>query len=264
MSVILLPNRSVFLLSGLDSKKFLQGIITNDAYKLSYQAIYAFLLNSRGKYLYDFFLVARDDQILIDYETNFKSDIVQLLKKYKIGYEVLLKSTRYKVYSSFEPMNIPNIIAFSDPRSGNMGYRILSAEELSYSSEVDQYEVKRIANVIPDGAKDLLHNKSFPFECDTSFAIDHSKGCYVGQEIVARTTSSGVVRKKLFMVESDEDLPGIGSEVLDQKNKNKLGEMRSSVGRVGLALLNIEETKLAIADNINIITNEAKIKVHGL
>ncbi|MBQ4874706.1 MAG: folate-binding protein [Rickettsiaceae bacterium H1] len=263
--MILLNNRAAFSLQGPDIYEFLQGVITNDVYKLSSHPIYTFLLNSQGKYLYDFFLIKNNNQILIDYEKEFTSDIVNLLKKYKVGLKVSLKSTEYKIYSSFTPINKTTVIQFTDRRSKNMGYRILSKEILSNSNDVDRYEITRIKNIIPDGKKDLINGKSFPFESNIKHAIDANKGCYVGQEVIARTISRGIIRKKLFMVECDinHKLPNHGTEIFDQTN-NKLGEIRSSINNIGLALLKIEETKTAVKHKIDIVASEAKIKIHGI
>ena len=257
----LLDNRAIFELTGPDAKPFLQGLITNDIYKLPHEAIYAFLLTAQGKYLYDFFIIERDDKILLEYESKHQKEIVQQLKKYKIGIQISLKATKHKVYSSFTAQN--NNISFDDPRTKNMGVRIFSMEDLPTEDNMLQYELQRIKNVIPDGEKDLITGRSFPFESNIDYAIDFNKGCYIGQEVVARTTSRGVIRKKLFMIEGDQELKNVGNEIVDN-NKNKVGDMRSTCQNIGLALLRVEEAQKSIKKTGNLFINEVKIKVHGL
>ena len=56
--IILLENRGLILISGKDSKSFLQNIITNDIEKVSLStSIFSALLTPQGKYLFEFFLI---------------------------------------------------------------------------------------------------------------------------------------------------------------------------------------------------------------
>lgn len=263
--MLCLQNRSVFALYGPDAQSFLQGIITNDIYKFEQHPIYAFVLNSKGRYLYDFFFVKHCDQILVDYECSNKLEIIRLLKKYKIGMRVSLVPTKYLVYSSLVQTDVENVAQFIDPRSEKMGYRIFSINNLNCLYIQSEYDIRRIKNIVPDGTKDLISGKSFPFECDINHAIDLKKGCYVGQEVVARTIGKGVIRKKLFVVECSmaDFLPQAGVRILDQDNK-VIGEMRSSVSNIGLALINIEDARFAIAREMNVYAGCVKIKVHGI
>ena len=55
--VIIHQNRAIIEVRGLDRKKFLQGLITNDVEKASASnLIYAAMLSPQGRFLYDFFI----------------------------------------------------------------------------------------------------------------------------------------------------------------------------------------------------------------
>lgn len=56
---------------------------------------------------------------------------------------------------------------------------------------------------LPEGPKELLQGKTLPLESngDLSGAISFSKGCYVGQELTARTRFTGVVRRRYLPVQ---------------------------------------------------------------
>ncbi len=263
-TITLLSNRGVFVLKGSDAQRFLQGVITNDIAKLEHKnIIYTFMLSPQGKYLYDLFLISHSDEILIDYELSCKKDIVHLLKKYKLGFDVTLQPTKYKVYSVYKSHY--DGLFFLDPRSNNMGYRLITMDGLTETNHgFTDYERARITNLVPDGVRDLISNRSFPFECDLDCAIDSHKGCYVGQEVVARITSRGSRKKKLFLVESEYTLPPIGTQILEKIRNVIIGEMRSSVGNIGLALLSIKEAKLVVENQADVYADEAKIKIHSL
>src|SRR5205085_709873 len=67
--------------------------------------------------------------------------------------------------------------------------------------------------------------------------VDWQKGCYVGQELTARTKYRGLIKKRLFPVRIDGPAPP-GTEVaLGGKDA---GEMRSSRDGLGLALLRLD------------------------
>ncbi|MDX2083375.1 MAG: tRNA-modifying protein YgfZ, partial [Rickettsiales bacterium] len=93
---------------------------------------------------------------------------------------------------------------FVDPRHQNLGFRFYTKENLLNStSDLSLYNFKRISLKIAQGEEDLTYEKSviLEFDFDNLNAIDYQKGCYVGQELTARTHYLGEVRKKIFHVE---------------------------------------------------------------
>ena len=73
---------------------------------------------------------------------------------------------------------------------------------------------------------------------DELHGIDWQKGCYMGQELTARTRYRGLVRKRLLPVEVDGPLPAPGTPVM--VGDKEAGEMRSGLDGLGLALLRLE------------------------
>jgi folate-binding Fe-S cluster repair protein YgfZ len=75
--------------------------------------------------------------------------------------------------------------------------------------------------------------------------VDWEKGCYVGQELTARTKYRGLAKRRLTPVEIDGGTPEPGAQILlDGKDA---GEMRSAHGGQGLALLRIEQMEKAMS-----------------
>jgi len=69
--------------------------------------------------------------------------------------------------------------------------------------------------------------------------VDFEKGCYMGQELTARTKYRGLVRKRLMPVEIQGPIPQPGAEItLDGA---EAGEMRSACGNVGLAVIRLDQ-----------------------
>ena len=70
--------------------------------------------------------------------------------------------------------------------------------------------------------------------------VSFHKGCYIGQELTARTHHTGVVRKRLMPLEFDQPLKTQTEEILDSEGKSA-GKVRNIVGNVGLGLLKIDQ-----------------------
>ncbi len=277
---ITLHNRAIISVSGEDRKVFLQGLITNDINKVSEtQAIYAFMLSPVGRFLYDFFIIQRDGELLLDCCKEKVDEIVQKLSFYKLRSKVEIRKEDLVVEVSIGSETcLQDGISFIDPRNGKVGVRNFS-DSLSFknipttlnmaSSGVDtlKYNFNRLNLKLPDDS-DLTFNKSFPLEFgfDNFNAIDYHKGCYIGQETTARTHYKGTIRKKIFLVEIlDCKRIEKGTEI--ESEDKKIGEILSSIfwqnQLLALALIknldnegkeiNFEKLKLIVARNA---TNE--------
>lgn len=102
---------------------------------------------------------------------------------------------------------------------------------------------------IPEGVCDLPPGMALPLESNLVFmnGVSFTKGCYIGQELTARTHHTGVIRKRLFPVKLEGPLPasGIspGTLVIVTATGQSAGKFRAGQGHVGLALLRSETIK---------------------
>jgi folate-binding protein YgfZ len=280
-----LKNRSVIQISGADSQKFMQGLISNDINKISEEnAIYALMLTPQGKFLYDFFICQRAGVLLIDCNKEKLPEIIKKLSMYKLrsGVKIEDVSQFYEVISILGDKVFEIIsqnagqakqsgggVLYIDPRSTKIyGRAIIDINNYSQFLEgldftqdsFNEYEVIRINACIPEGNVDLLPDKSFPhdFAMDSLNAIDYKKGCYVGQEVTARVHYKGTGRKKLFVVESVSEcsLPEFNSDITSKDEK--IGVLLSSINNIGLASLLIEAVE---KNNFDCNVNDIKLKV---
>lgn len=270
ISYIPLPNRGVVLLQGPDTRDFLQGIITNDITKLQDKtAIYSLLLSPQGRYLYDFFLIQKGKNILLECENIYLLGITEKLNLLKTYLKVKIRniSEKYKVgvilnNNDDQYIDIEDGIVFADPRHKLLGIRVISPIESEIKNiemgNFEEYEQVRIQNLIPSGAQDMMQNKSFPlqFMIDKIGGVDFDKGCYIGQEVVARMHRSPL-RKKIYLVTSECKLPAAGAKVTNSREQ-EVGELRSSINNIGIALLSAED--VSNIDSLFINNTEVRIK----
>lgn len=246
-----LPNRGILRLTGEDLAGFLQGIITNDVHLLEHDAVlYAALLTAQGKYLHDFLLLKAGNDILLDCEALRRQDLQKRLTLYKLRRPITITdvSETYRVYAQWgdnpEPVTLPEgTVSVTDPRHSALGQRLYCPSEISLAESAthEAYEQLRLQYFIPDGSRDMLPEGTFPLEngLEALHGVSFRKGCYVGQEVTARSRHRGTLKKCLARIESSTPLPAPGTPLLSTRGQ-AVGEMRSSCGNAGLALVKID------------------------
>ena len=262
----LLDDRGVLAVCGADRGIFLQGLVSNDVERISpKQAGYAALLTAQGKYLHDFMMIEFGGAIWLEAEAARLSDLKRRLSMYRLRAKAALEErpelavaavfgegTPAAMGLSNEPgaaRSFSSGVVFVDPRLAALGARcilpcgdIRSALEGAGLTEegFPAYDRLRLELGIPDGGRDLVPEKSILLEAgfDELNGVDWQKGCYIGQELTARTKYRGLIKKRLMPVEINGAAPAPGTIVT--ANGREIGEMRSSRDGLGLALLRIE------------------------
>jgi folate-binding protein YgfZ len=287
MNYVTLPSRGILAIDGPDRAAFLQGLVSNDVTQAGpSRAIYAAFLTPQGKYLHDFMIVELGGKLLIDCEVGRLADLQRRLKMYKLRSKIALEdvSAQYSVTAAFGPgaleaLNLPagepgaaavlgGGVVFADPRLPALGARAILARGTEASvletagfaaAELADYDRLRLEAGVPDGSRDLIVEKAILLEnnLDELNAISWQKGCYMGQELTARTRYRGLVRKRLFPVIVEGTLPEPGTTVM--LGDKEAGEMRSGSGDRALALLRLEEIERAQAEGTPLLAGDAKL-----
>jgi folate-binding protein YgfZ len=264
------PDRAVIAVSGDDRQAFLQGLISNDTAKISAgRAIYATLLTAQGRFLFDLFVAEQDGRYLVDCAAPRRADLVKRLSMYRLRSKVAIADADadWCVALLFGDgaaaaaglggeagvaAALGNGVAYVDPRLPDLGVRLIlpratARATLAALNAIEDavgaaYHRRRIALGVPDAAQDLTPEKSILLEngFDELNAIDWQKGCYMGQELTARTRYRGLVRKRLLPVRIEGGAPAPGTPLM--LGGQELGEMRSASadGTLGLAMVRLE------------------------
>ncbi len=259
-------DHGIIRVKGADSAKFLQGIISNDVNKtLKGEAIYTYFLTPQGKYIADFFVVnAGGHDFLIDCALADKDMLLKKLSQYKLRSDVELidETESHNVFQTLDVTKHASIKeSFADPRNKKMGFRLITSKDFIpfHKAELSAYNKLRIDNLVPEGEFDLEKEKSFPlqFRMIENNAVDFKKGCYVGQEVTARTQHRGTVRKTIYKVSADKNLEGLsGQDIISDKATT--GKLLTSVENEALALIEVE----AAEQNKTLTVSEVPLKLH--
>ncbi len=247
-------SRSIVEITGPDAVPFLQGLVTNDVTKASDKhPIYALMLTPQGKFLFDMFILHYEGKLLLEVDAARAPDFLKKMGFYKLRSQITLRHCEeYEVFAGV----IDSAIHYADPRHSGLPMRTLAPKSsIKIAGDETDYHYARIALGVPDGL-DMTSEKSFPlqFAFDKFSAIDYQKGCYVGQEVTARTHYQGTVRKSLFRLRADVPLmQQKGAAIIS--DGIKIGELCSTAREIGLALLDTEAAQkitMAECENINV------------
>jgi folate-binding protein YgfZ len=277
------PFRGLVAIEGEDRRTFLQGLISNDTAKLSEtRALYSAFLTPQGKFLHDFCIVERQapegPQALLDPEAGRLADLVKRLSMYRLRSKVKIQAPGegWSVVNFFGPGALARLglgaepgaakalgggVVFTDPRLAALGARaFLPATEVESlaaaagftAAPEGAFERLRISLGVPDGSRELTPEKAILLEngFDELHGVDWQKGCYMGQELTARTRYRGLVRKRLLPVSITGPAPAPGTPLL--LGEVEAGELRSigSDGTTGLAMIRIENLDRARSEGL--------------
>ena len=264
-SYALLDGRGVLEVAGPDRVAFLQGLVSNDVTKVGKdRAVFAALLTAQGKYLHDFFIVALGDALYLDCEGARLADLKKRLTLYKLRSKVTIEdaSGRYLVAAAWGNGVLARLrldaagaaksfaggLAYADPRLDTLGARFLiprgnesEIAALGFArADASAYDRHRLALGVPDGSRDLEVEKSILLEngFEELNGVDFSKGCYMGQELTARTKYRALIRKRLLPVTVEGPLPAPGTAITAAGEE--VGELRSGADGMALAMLKLD------------------------
>jgi len=248
-----LPGRGVLALTGADRVGFLNGLVSNDvAQAAPGRAVWAALLTPQGKWLADFFVLADGERLLLDCERGQIGMLAPRLSRYRLRAKVSVvdRSSELSVGVAWDgdPEPAAGAITAPDPRLPEAGWRMIASELPSATASPEAWDAHRLCLGLPDGSRDMEAEKTVLLEAgfDELNGISWTKGCYMGQELTARTRYRGLLKRRLVPVEIDGDLPPPGTPVT--REGAEIGTMRSGRAGFGLAVLRLEALEAGSLD----------------
>ena len=264
------PDTGFISVKGDDSCAFLQTIITANVETLPVSACrQSALLTPQGRVLIDM-MVYRPaiDRFILRCDTTRRDDLLTKLRRYRLRrpieieieqdirlYILIAKKTLKQSWRHLESQTIDQlgksagiIISCIDPRNPDLGTHILAnGAKINVSlDQIDIWHTARITAGIPEGAIDLTPERALLLEAglDQLGAVDFEKGCYVGQEVTARTHYRGLVKRRLVPITINGTLPIVGSDII--WNEKVIGNSKTSAPHdngmaICLALLKLSD-----------------------
>jgi tRNA-modifying protein YgfZ len=251
-------------ISGADALTFLQGQVTNDVKLLmGNNAHYSAYCNPKGRMLALFLAFAHVDHIHLQLNRDLVEPILKRLKMYVMRSKVEIKDVSDLIIKfgingmkaseilgcslakiptdDYELVTLENATVLKLPSTNGARFEIFTDEKnapviweaLKTKCEVvekPRWDILEIQAGIPDIA--LKTQEQFVpqmLNLDILNGINFKKGCYTGQEIVARTHYLGSVKRRTYLAEicpasQSASAPQAGDKILDA-TQNEVGQL---------------------------------------
>lgn len=245
--------------SGSDAVSFLQGQISGNMELLSTQlSLPAALCNLKGRVIADFRVLKHGEDCLLQTVAGMATPIIETLSKYAVFSKVEITLEQQNLSAiGFIGENCPHVLATlfdncptdknqlkqtSDMSLINVAAgsgrfelwfhsveardKFFSNEKLVLDENLDAWNRDAlsagIVHITPQ-----LSEKYTPqlLNYDISGVIDFNKGCYTGQEVVARMFYRGKAKKRLFLARSSQALSEHSQVVLADEAESNSGEI---------------------------------------
>lgn len=246
------PDTGFLGVCGPDAVPFLQSILTANVETLAVGAARpGALLTPQGRVLIDMMIYrTAADAFVMRTDAARRDDLFTRLRRYRLRRPVDMSmdaDMRLGLYfGSTPPAGISDIAVFADPRHECLGHHILyrRADDLARFAtanaigQIDadgqlmgQWHARRIAAGVPEGPIDLTPERALMLEAglDHLQAVDFGKGCYIGQEVTARTHYRGLVKRRLVPLVIKGPVPATGSDVT--RDGTVIGTTKTSAAR---------------------------------
>lgn len=234
--------RDFLRVSGTDSLSFLQGQLSQDVNLTAGTSTWSLLLQPQGK-MVALVRVTRmgDEEFMLDTEGGWGVVVADRLNRFKIRVKATIEPVSWRCLAIRGPHahevaiadrsldadwpGIPGVDAVGDDPTIPSGVPLCSSEA---------YEAVRIEAGVPMMGREL-DERTIPAEAGiVDRTVSFTKGCYTGQELVARIDSRGgnVPRHLRGIVVAADAAPPVGATVaVDGKGVGTLTSVASSVAR---------------------------------
>lgn len=275
-----LADRGVIRLSGAGTRAFLQGLVTCDMDRVTPDtAAYGALLSPQGKILSDFFIVENGDGFMMDAPLALTADLAKRLSFYRLRAKIIIEiesgglsldtqsdNDMTLAASWGEDPALPGAVAgFADPRAPVLGTRSIAPRRVTQGlpGYESAYEARRIEAGVPRGGADFAYGETFPHEAnlDRLHGVDFAKGCFIGQEVVARVEHRGTARKRVARVTFKGPLLAPGTKVM--AGETEIGSIGSSYFGHALAMLRLDKAADALAAGQALMAGDVRLALVG-
>ncbi len=268
---ILLADRGVVEVSGPDATKFLHGLVTNDVQRLvAGEARFCGLLAPQGKILFDFFVFAIGEgegrRYLLDCSKALEADLIKRLNLYRLRSTVTIASLSDSlavfVLTEASQGGEAALAVAPDPRAETLGFRAIAPRAaLEAGAERADYDARRLEAGVPEGGLDFSYGETFPHEAnmDLLAGVDFKKGCFVGQEVVARTQHRGLARRRIARYRAEGGAPAPGTPI--KAGEIDLGVTGSRQGELGLAMVRLDRLDDALNAGVTPQAGGTKLEI---
>ncbi|MFA5833088.1 MAG: hypothetical protein WDA22_06390 [Bacteroidota bacterium] len=234
----------VLKMTGDEAIDFLQRISTNDFKDFTEGKIQkTLLLTDKGRILDTIWVIHRNNHLIILTSKQMSSEIISFVNNYIIMEDIVVTdvTSQYSIDLHFGYLdNFYHTDYFGFPVSFDVQLSNDVTKSVDHHSR-EAFEQWRIEHGIPVAKKEILQDYN-PLELNLWDWISFTKGCYIGQEVIARIDTYNKIQRQLCLVSSNEQLTE--REVLVDDSGAEIGKLTSVIniasGFIGLAIVKMK------------------------
>ena len=242
MALFTLDKRALVRFSGAEAADFLNDLITTDTEAIPAGEVRpGLLLTPQGRILYDFLISRDDDDLVLEVDADRRADFIKKMMMYRLRRPVEISPDERGVHAAIDTDQ-----GMTDCRfSGNVT-RIYGTDNnagLTPTGNDQDWQAYRYQYGLAEGADDLPPEKALPLEArlDLNHGISFEKGCYIGQEVTARTRYRGLVKKCYLPVRMAAPINTPADITVDDRNMGQVLSISQTGDEViGLASIRLE------------------------
>lgn len=246
MNIILRPGRVPFKFEGPDAQKLLRDVLTGTVVaEPGFAAHWWALLTPQGKIVAEGLLGWQDGAFWLDVDAGIAPNFFKRMRMYKLRADAEisdLSGTHSVGWSKDEP-NLENAIVHADPRTGGLGFRVISKQDAAkgWGANSNAFTTRRVAAGVVELGADFESETLFPHDIgmDLLGGIDFKKGCYVGQEVVSRMRHRGTARRRPVIISGA--VPGPEHEIMAEGKS--VGRIGAVVGGQAIGILRLDRLR---------------------
>jgi folate-binding protein YgfZ len=299
-----LSGRTQLELTGADRQKFLHSFCTNEIRNLKVgHSCEAFVTTIQGKVWGHIFVFAEENSLWVDSVPGSEDRLFAHLDKYLISEKVQFhrRSTEFSDFyvsgpqaaSKLAGLNLPGQeLELNRHAKGTLGGIPVSVRRLDWLKEVgfelqvatsqaaeawtllaaggllpaghEAFEGLRILAMLPQYGVDITEDNLAQEVARTDRTISFNKGCYLGQEPIARIDSMGHVNQELRGLRLEAGpLPGHLAKVLMPGEVREAGSVTSSAwdyaSNVPVALAVLKRNYMSAGKKLHVIVNDLEV-----
>ncbi len=217
---VYVATRDVIAVAGEDAENYLQGQISQDVLALGVgESAWSLILQPQGKVDAWFRITRRaQDSFLLDVDAGFGEQLLARLQRFllRTKAELSLETWDWHAYdTALSDSAVEGRAQIVAPSPTGRGVDLIGPEmdapSAPASQNLDEYELLRITAGVPKmGAE--LDESTIPAEARiVERSVSFTKGCYTGQELVARVDSRGDNTPRKLRVVTGPGLPDVGA-----------------------------------------------------
>lgn len=247
---------AVLQMVGKDAVDFLQRITTNDFHSFKKNDTQkTLLITEKGKLIDAVWVLHRGDDLLLMCNDTLGNEVLSWLNKFIIMENIQLKniSDQFSFDLILHPENDINVFCQIDYFGVPAGLILHGTNQYAIPPLEQSFEQWRIERGIPALQKKLAHEFN-PLELNLWDWISFTKGCYIGQEVIARLDTYNKVQRTLCLISSKDEI--VECEKLVDEEKKEIGTI-TNVTHIESESIGLAVVRLKYAVNSSVLRTES-------